>query len=1085
MSTVAWIHLSDWHQEGPDFDRRVVRDALLADITQRAALSPNLQQIDFAVFSGDLAHGGKDAEYRTAADELLKPLLAAAGLPAAKLFLVPGNHDLDRAALEHLDNDLRMPFGNERKMQEWLTDHDRRSQVLAPFQAYSRFVSSFTGQHTPDYATITRFGAAGSTIALLGVNSALMCGRRILADGAVDDYGALCVGEPQVYQPIRDMADASIRIAVMHHPFNWLCEFDRRRIEDRLGKSCHFILSGHQHEGEVRILSGTRGDCVIVPAGASYDRRSALHPRYVNAYNMVVLDLVTGLGTVYLRRWSDRQNAWVEDTDAHPNAEVQFLLPKGVGPATPTEPVGTAGALPSIAATPMPEGARSSATTTAQELAPVALNQLLADLGDFTGRQRDVRALKNGLKPPKKPVRTAPAVATVYGPPGVGKSSLAIHVAHMLKDVYADAQLYADMRGPDGRPADPADVLGRFLLALGVSPASTPASTEARSDLFRSLLADKRVLVVLDNARDAEQIRSLIPAGAKCAVILTSVQLLPGIASSPTVPLSVMGDSDALKLLRRIAGDGRVDPEEAAAHYLVRELCGGFPLAIRICANRLRMGLGTISDLAARLADQRKRLSNLKSGELDIRASFSVAYEDLPALDQRLFRLLGLLQSPIAQLAVAARFLDVDLATARNALDRLCEAGMLESTGTMGVYVFHGLLRLFAHELCTAQEPHEAVRAAWIRAAPTYLVTAVEMCLRLHSEGPAPHVVASYAPDLRSYTPHAWLTPTDALTWLELEFGNVGTAIEACYEAEQWFLLGVPCNMVMGFLRMRSDTVSMRRVGQYALRSSEKTENFAGVCYSLVNLAQCDRQEGRWADAVVRCEASLRVARDHRLRYEEGASLTALGITCRQQGLVDKAIAVYKESLEIARELGDASAEGEILCDLGIAYRHTALWPKAIECLETSLTIRRASGDVLGEANTLVNLGNVYGQHDRVQDAIDCYEKSLKILEQAGDLRGVAAAHIGLANAYRATEKVDAAQSHLIQGRYFSHAAGDAHGEGIALLNMSSVLTQQGRDTQSGVAAAEGWSLLHPGSHEAKTILQIWQPGQVRVEADD
>ena len=333
MSGMTWLHLSDWHQKGPGFDRQVTRDALIEDIRERTErIDSALAQVDFVVFSGDLAFSGKPADYEAARKHLLDPVLEAVNLKPDRLFIVPGNHDLSRDTVyEMLPSELQEPLDSDALVQKWLTDAKKRTRALEPFEAYREFVTGYTGQTSPDYASILRLEAGGKRIALLGLNSAWMCGRNKDARGEIYDYGYTLVGEPQIYDALAQIADADVRIAVLHHPCDWLAEFDRNRIEARLGRECHFILRGHEHKPQVSIVRGTEGDCVIIPAGASYKRCMAEDLHYANVYNFVHLDSDAGQGEVYLRRWSAQRNEWIEDTDSSPGGPYYFFLPKGLG----------------------------------------------------------------------------------------------------------------------------------------------------------------------------------------------------------------------------------------------------------------------------------------------------------------------------------------------------------------------------------------------------------------------------------------------------------------------------------------------------------------------------------------------------------------------------------------------------------------------------------------------------------------------------------------------------------------------------------------------------------------------------------
>ena len=327
MAAISWLHLSDWHQKGPDFDRTVVRDALLEDLRQRRRFDPASESLDFIVFSGDATFSGKREEFDAVQRELFDPVLCAAGLPRERLFLVPGNHDLDRAAIyDLLPDSLRKPLTAVAEVLHWSDDERRRRCALQPFQDYEAFVAGYTGQASPAYASIRRFDLPGGTVALLGLNSAWMCGRHRGAGGRIEDQNHLVIGEPQIHKALHEIADAALRIVVFHHAFDWLASFDRPIIEPRLKAKAQIILWGHEHQPTVRTEVTANGLCVMIPAGAAYEERVAGDPTYTNAYNLVTVDLETGKGTVSLRRWND-PTGWIPDTLTCPNGRASFTLP--------------------------------------------------------------------------------------------------------------------------------------------------------------------------------------------------------------------------------------------------------------------------------------------------------------------------------------------------------------------------------------------------------------------------------------------------------------------------------------------------------------------------------------------------------------------------------------------------------------------------------------------------------------------------------------------------------------------------------------------------------------------------------------
>ncbi|MFE4397446.1 MULTISPECIES: BTAD domain-containing putative transcriptional regulator [Streptomycetaceae] len=322
--------------------------------------------------------------------------------------------------------------------------------------------------------------------------------------------------------------------------------------------------------------------------------------------------------------------------------------------------------------------------------APPAPAQLPADVSDFSGRLNLVGDLSAVLM---NATGQAVVVTSLAGIGGVGKTTLAVHVAHRVRAEFPDGQLYVDLRGAGSSPADPVVVLGDFLHALGV--AESPDSLEQRAALYRSLLASRRMLILLDNARDADQIRPLIPGVSGCAVLATSRSRLAGIPGAQLFDVEELTPEEALALFSAIVGEQRVAAEPEAAMKVVTA-CGFLPLAVRIAAARLASRpRWSVSDLARRLADQRRRLDELQLGNLAVETTIGLGYGQLSVDEARAFRLLALIDSPDIPLAAAAALLGVDEYAAEDLAEALVEANMLECF-TPGRYRYHDLLRLYA-----------------------------------------------------------------------------------------------------------------------------------------------------------------------------------------------------------------------------------------------------------------------------------------------------------------------------------------------------------------------------------------------------
>lgn len=320
--------------------------------------------------------------------------------------------------------------------------------------------------------------------------------------------------------------------------------------------------------------------------------------------------------------------------------------------------------------------------------------QLPAVPADFTGRQRELTEL---LAHSTADAAVSPLV--ISGIPGVGKSAFALRLAHDLASNFPDGQLYGDMRDGDGRPIAPEVTLGRFLRALGTAPSEVPADPDEQAARYRSMLAGRRVLVVLDDAVSEQQVRPLLPGDPACLVLVTCRNPLPGLAAAITYPLGLLDPDESMELLGAIGGVDRVAADPKASRQIV-ELCGRLPLALRIAAARLRSRIDwTPAHVAARLSNVSRQLRELRVGDLDVRASFELSYQDLPADAARLFRRLATTPGTTFSGELAAVLSGSAPLNADEVLDRLVLDQLVQSGGSPDRYQMHPLMRVFAADL--------------------------------------------------------------------------------------------------------------------------------------------------------------------------------------------------------------------------------------------------------------------------------------------------------------------------------------------------------------------------------------------------
>lgn len=365
-----------------------------------------------------------------------------------------------------------------------------------------------------------------------------------------------------------------------------------------------------------------------------------------------------------------------------------------------------------------------SAPTTPAGFRSATPRLLPADVNDFTGRTDELTWIADLLIPDG---RTSTALVSIAGQGGVGKSALAVHIAHLASTQFPDGQLYVDLHGTDDHPPAPRDILGRFLRALGVDGSTIPESTDERAELYRDLLADRRVLVVLDNAHSDVQIASLLPAGRLCGVLVTGRSRIGATLGARVLDLDVLDTQDATKLLQRMIG---LDRGAGAGVPALCDLVGRLPLAVRIVGAKLAAKPHwTVSWIAERLRDEDQRLDHLVHDHLDVRASIAVSYRGLDELAQRTLRILSDIPGLIASWQVAAA-LDVATPEADLVVDQLLDAHLLDVAGTDATgtvrYRLHDLVRLFASERARIEDPpilrqeyRERVHTAWLSALRT------------------------------------------------------------------------------------------------------------------------------------------------------------------------------------------------------------------------------------------------------------------------------------------------------------------------------------------------------------------------------
>jgi DNA-binding SARP family transcriptional activator len=619
--------------------------------------------------------------------------------------------------------------------------------------------------------------------------------------------------------------------------------------------------------------------------------------------------------------------------------------------------------------------------------------QLPADIADFTGRDEQVKRLSDllsGTGATGDP--GAVRIAVVAGSGGLGKTSLAVHAAHRVRRRFPDGQLYVDLLGATAAPLLPGDVLARFLRDLGVDGRDIPVDEDERAARYRTTLARRRMLVVLDNARDAAQVRPLLPGSASSAVLVTTRSRMPDLASTKLVDLNVLDDDEALKLFVKVVGEERAAAEPEATAELL-DACAGLPLAIRICAARLVTRSGwTIRAMAGRLTDEHRRLDEMRAGDLAVRASFEVSFTSLPpstdkqGIDPALaFRLLGLWQGPSISIAAAAALFGVPEYSAEDALEVLVDTHLLESV-TTDRYRFHDLLRVYAAERAEADLPAAERDAAITRLLTWYMRTADAAATAV-----SPHrynIVLD--PAGTDPPPLAFAGVDDALAWYDSERANLVAATrQAAASGRHDIAWRLPAPLFSMFNR-RGNWAECIATHHIALDSSRQAGNRPGEAWVLNNLGDA-LGVARDPEGAGHLERSLAIRREIGDRIGEAQAANNLADAYQALGRTEEAVELYRRALELNREIGYRYGEGVALVNLGSTLLDFDRAPEAIGFLLEAQRTFAELDHLEGSGYALHILGRCYLSLRRDAEALECLSQAVASYLATGNRRRQAA----------------------------------------------------------------------------------------------
>jgi tetratricopeptide (TPR) repeat protein/transcriptional regulator with XRE-family HTH domain len=681
---------------------------------------------------------------------------------------------------------------------------------------------------------------------------------------------------------------------------------------------------------------------------------------------------------------------------------------------------GRARTAPQAASAPAPDGDEPPARLV--RLAHIVPRQMPASVPYFAGRADELSTLTMLLCP--VPEAEGAPVVVITGTAGTGKTALALYWATGSAGQFPDGQLYLNLRGfdPSGNPVTPGEAIRGFLGTFGIPDDRIPANPEEQAALYRSVLADRRVLIVLDNARDAAQVRPLLPGSPACRVLVTSRDQLSGLlvtAGAHLISLGVLAAEEARRMLALRLGASRLDGDSGTVNALLA-LTARLPLALAIVAARAATRQDfPLSSFVAGLAEAHGRLDSLDVGDeaASIRAAFSWSYQNLSDLAARVFRLLGLHPGPDVTAPVAASLAGLPLGQARKALTELTAASLL-TEHVPDRYSLHDLLREYATEQCFQTESDPERHAATQRMLDHYLITA-DRADRLLSPIRRPLTVLSPSPGAvpeqhsgfeqamawlkaehqvllaivqltarTEFDTHAWQLAHTMATFLDRQahwndlVATQQTAIAAAGRTGDLNGQGAALRSLAEACSKLGMSDDARRNLQHALDLYRDVGDLHGQSLTELDLSRVNGHQGKYSDALIHAQEALRLVMATGNRSGQARALNAVGWSYAQLSDYEQGLRLCLESLELFRDLGDRRGEAATWDSVAFARYHLGQHAEAFACFDRALELFRSLSDRYFEAEVLGHIGDAREASGQPQAAAIVYQQALDILNE-------------------------------------------------------------------------------------------------------
>ncbi|MPY64459.1 tetratricopeptide repeat protein, partial [Streptomyces spongiae] len=676
----------------------------------------------------------------------------------------------------------------------------------------------------------------------------------------------------------------------------------------------------------------------------------------------------------------------------------------------------------------------------------------------FTGRAETLMSLRHALDTRSVPAGRVPTVAVISGMAGVGKSALALHVAHELAERFPDGQLYVNLHGatPGMTPLGPGQALASLLRDLGTESRRIPDHPDAAAALLRSTLAPTRTLMVLDNAAHAAQVRPLLPAGAGCAVIVTSRSPLTALDGAHRFPLAPLSGEDSAALLRALSGRDGLD----RAHPLV-ELTGRLPLALRVVAARLAARQALTPDaLAGQLAATEGRLHHLEYDDLSVRRSLAVAHDALSASDREIdrdaalaLRRIGALDLPAYGVPLLARLTGTDECRAEAALDRLVDVALLEEK-SYGRYAPHDLVRDFARELAE-NGGHGSGTGV------------VGDALRWYADRARQSVVAvlppGYERDERLRLTAGETDPVDtrpfpsaeaAFAWADRELPNIVALVQRCGRPNPTGtdltgtapspLVPALVRHLFPYLHRSGHLAELDALGRIALDVARAVGDDASEAFALTDRAGLHYMSGRLTEALALNDQGLQLWRGLDAMSCVRRCLNNRGLLLESLGRYEESEEALRQSLELSRQLCDPYGQAVTFSHLGNLYWHTDA-RAAIVHHQRSLALGDVADSVLLRSTAHCNIGYAQLRLGEPERAVRSFEQSLEILGDDEDWGGESQTRLGLVRALRALDHIERASRECARLLGLAEKRADLYMTGLARHQCGLLLAGEGR----------------------------------------